>query len=143
MGLLQLMDTEEDLLTRSGTGGESGTREDLLLRVLLPLDPEDLQNLELSCRTLRTFMIRTQTWKKKFEQDCTGPQSLKEAILKVDQSCSPAELHANYKTRYVKHQEALAALEWKRFCQSWMTIMTISSMYSLLHPESETNEEFS
>lgn len=115
------------------------TEEDLLQDVLLQLDPKDLYSLELSCKSFREFMVRTQTWRKKLEQDFWEPQNIKQVIMKTEAGhlSAPIDLHVHYKRMYAEHEEAVAVFQWRKFCQSWMTIMTISSMYTFLHPEAD------
>ena len=115
--------------------------EDLLQSILLQLDPKDLHSLELSCKAFRDFMIRTRTWRKKFEQDFGTRQNLKDVDLKMTGPISPMNCHVNQKRIYAEYEEAVAAFQWKKFCQSWMTIMTISSMYRFLHPSIGEDED--
>ena len=100
--------------------------DDLVQKIATFLDPPDLQNLELSCKQLRDFMIRAQTWRRKLESDF--PRS--EFDFKDE---SATELHLRCKRLYAEQEEAAAMVKWKKFCTSWMTIMTISSLYSFLH----------
>ena len=100
--------------------------DDLVQKIATFLDPPDLQNLELSCKQLRDFMIRAQTWRRKLESDF--PRS--EFDFKDESS---TELHLRCKRLYAEQEEAAAMVKWKKFCTSWMTIMTISSLYSFLH----------
>ena len=53
------------------------------------------------------------------------------------------EMHIRCKRLYAEQEEEIAMLKWKKFCTSWMTIMTISSLYSFLHdhPDDEGTEE--
>ena len=99
--------------------------DDLVQKIATFLDPPDLQNLELSCKQLREFMIRAQTWRRKLESDF--PRS--EFDFKDE---SATELHLRCKRLYAEQEEAAAMVKWKKFCTSWMTIMTISSLYSFL-----------
>ena len=100
--------------------------DDLVQKIATFLDAPDLQNLELSCKQLRDFMIRAQTWRRKLESDF--PRS--EFDFKDE---SATELHLRCKRLYAEQEEAAAMVKWKKFCTSWMTIMTISSLYSFLH----------
>ena len=100
--------------------------DDLVQKITTFLDAPDLQNLELSCKQLRDFMIRAQTWRRKLESDF--PRS--EFDFKDE---SATELHLRCKRLYAEQEEAAAMVKWKKFCTSWMTIMTISSLYSFLH----------
>ena len=100
--------------------------DDLVQKIATFLDPPDLQNLELSCKQLRDFMIRAQTWRRKLESDF--PRS--EFDFKDE---SATELHLRCKRLYAEQEEAAAMVKWRKFCTSWMTIMTISSLYSFLH----------
>ena len=100
--------------------------DDLVQKIATFLEPSDLQNLELSCKQLRDFMIRAQTWRRRLESDFPR--------LEFDfKDESATELHLRCKRLYAEEEEAAAMLRWKKFCTSWMTIMTISSLYSFLH----------
>ena len=108
--------------------------DDLVQKIATFLDPPDLQNLELSCKQLRDFMIRAQTWRRKLESDFPRSEFDKSKDVKSE---SATELHLRCKRLYAEQEEAAAMIKWKKFCTSWMTIMTISSLYSFLHdPES-------
>ena len=108
--------------------------DDLVQKIATFLDPPDLQNLELSCKQLRDFMIRAQTWRRKLESDFPRSEFDESKDVKCE---SATELHLRCKRLYAEQEEAAAMIKWKKFCTSWMTIMTISSLYSFLHdPES-------
>ena len=102
--------------------------DDLVQKIATFLDPPDLQNLELSCKQLRDFMIRAQTWRRKLESDFPRSDGTKDF---KDESAT--ELHLRCKRLYAEQEEAAAMVKWKKFCSNWMTIMTISSLYSFLH----------
>ena len=116
--------------------GVLGGEEDLLQRILLLLDPVDLHSAEMACSQLRSFVVRKQTWRRKLEQDFSGCL----LATPAPNPGSEVELHAGYKQRYAEMEEAVAAFKWEKFCQSWMTVMTISSMYTFLHPKEETED---
>jgi hypothetical protein len=113
-----------------------GQEEDLLSRVLLHLEPADLHSLELCCRDLRTFMAGARTWRRRLQTDFHEPATSVEV-----QPATSVEVHVRCKQRYAEREGELAARRWGRFCRSWMTVMTISSLYSFLHPAAEAEEE--
>ena len=108
--------------------------DDLVQKIATFLDPADLHNLELSCKQLRDFMIRAQTWRRKLESDFPRSEFDKSKDFKDE---SATELHLKCKRLYAEQEEAAAMVKWRKFCTNWMTIMTISSLYSFLRdPES-------
>ena len=111
--------------------------DDLVQKIATFLEVSDLQNLELTCKVLRDFMIRAQTWRRKLESDF--PRSVLDKT-KYFGNESPIELHLKCKRMYAEQEEAAAMLRWRKFCTSWMTIMTISSLYSFLHDPSDSDE---
>ena len=111
--------------------------DDLVQKIATFLDPSDLQNLELSCKQLRDFMIRAQTWRRKLESDFPRSECDKRTDLK-DKSAT--ELHLKCKRLYAEQEEAAAMVKWRKFCTNWMTIMTISSLYSFLR-DPEASED--
>ena len=54
--------------------------EDLLQGVLLQLDPPTLANIELTCTDFRSFIQRTNTWRKMFEGFERGAQNLRNIV---------------------------------------------------------------
>jgi len=122
-----------------------GREQDLLQRVLLLLHPQDLHSLELTCSQVRLFMARSQTWRWKLLQDfAVGQGRVGEGVLEQlleERDEAAVSLHVTYKDRYREEVEAAALVKWTKFCRSWMTIMTISSLYSFLHPEEEEEPE--
>ena len=114
--------------------------DDLVQKIAIFLEPEDLHNLELSCKQLREFLIRAQTWRRKLETDFPKSDFEDWTVLKGKPAC---ELHIRCKRLYAEQEEEVAMLKWKKFCTSWMTIMTISSLYSFLHdhPDDEGTED--
>ena len=104
--------------------------DDLVQKIATFLEPEDLHNLELSCKQLREFLIRAQTWRRKLETDFPKSEFEDWETLKDEPA---SKLHIKCKRLYAEQEEEIAMLKWKKFCTSWMTIMTISSLYSFLH----------
>jgi hypothetical protein len=116
-----------------------GQEEDLLSRVLLHLEPADLHSLELCCRDLRVFMAGARTWRRRLQTDFHELSG--DEVVQQQEEASPVEVHVRCKQRYAEREGELAARRWGRFCRSWMTMMTISSLYSFLHPAAEVEEE--